>query len=275
MIGVVFLILGLLLLYFGSRMQLVLMDLVATRTNLVAPAWHRTSTRTWRWIGLKILSFLAIVFLLAIILAAPLIHFIRSMPRGGGQPPSAVIFANLALFVMITIVVVIILMAALWLLRDFVLPFLLFDDADIGTALRRAFEIIRHEPGSVIFYLFMKFVLSILAGIAAEICIALALFVAAIPLGIVGGVLWFTLRHAGPLGVAILYFSFGLLSIVLLAAAIILVFCIAGAVLIFYQSYALYFVAGRYPRLGAILEPPPPPLPDLPPMPFPPPAPVF
>lgn len=274
-IGVVFFCIGLLLLYFGSRMQLVLMDLVATRTNLVAPAWHRTSTRTWRWIGLKILSFLAIMLFVGIILAVPIIFFIRSMPKGGGQPPSAAIFANLALFIMIMVVVIVILMAALWLLRDFVLPFLLFDDATIGTALRDAIEIIRREPGSVIFYLFMKFVLSIIAGIAAELCIALALFVAAIPLGIVGGVLWFALRHAGPLGHAIMYISFGLLAIVFLAVIFVVVTCIAGAVLIFYQAYALYFVAGRYPRLGAILEPPPPfeqyPLaPNIPP-----PAPAF
>jgi hypothetical protein len=269
-VGLVFFVLGLLLLYFGSRMQLVLMDLVATRTNLVAPAWHRTAPRTWRWIGLKVLSFLAIMLLLGILLAAPIIYFIRSMPKGGGQPPSAAIFANLALFIMIMIVVVIILMVALWLLRDFVLPFLLFDDADIGTALRDATEVIRREPGSVLFYLFMKLVITIIAGIAAELLIALALFVAAIPLGIVGGVLWFSLRHAGSLAVAIMYISFGLLAVVFVAAAIILLVCIGGAVLIFYQSYALYFLAGRYPRLGALLEPPPPfeqhpPLPNIPP----------
>jgi hypothetical protein len=273
-IGVVFLCMGLLLLYFGSRMQLVLMDLVATRTNLVAPAWHRTAPRTWRWIGLKVLSFMAIMLLLAIILAAPIIHFIRSMPKGG-QPPSAAIFANLALFIMIMIVVVIILMAALWLLRDFVLPFLLFEDTDIGTALRYATEVIRREPGSVLFYLFMKLVISIIAGIAAELFIALALFVAAIPLGIVGGVFWFSLRHAGPLAVAIMYISFGLLAVVFVAAAILLLVCIGGAVLIFYQSYALYFLGGRYPRLGAILEPPPP-FAQYPPTPnIPPPAPAF
>ncbi len=157
--------------------------------------------------------------------------------------------------------------AILWLLRDFVLPFILFEDARLGPAIDNAFAIFRNEPGSVLFYLFMKFVLGIIGGIAAELAIAIALFVAAIPFGIVGGILWFALHHVGALGTAIMYISFALLCAIFIAAAIILVLCVAGAVLIFYQTYALYFLGGRYPRLGAILKPEPlyqqPPPPDL------------
>ena len=117
-------------------------------------------------------------------------------------------------------------------------------------------------------------VLTILVGIAAELLIGLSLFVAALPLGLIGGGLWLALRHAGPLGMAIMYISFALLGVVLLAACVIIVFCIAAAVMIFNQAYALYFLGGRYPRLGAILEPPPPQFEQYPPLPnFPPPLP--
>ena len=45
----------------------------------------------------------------------------------------------------------------------------------------------------------------------------------------------------------------------MLAAAVIVIICVAGASLIFFQAYALYFLGGRIPRLGDLLEPPPPP----------------
>jgi hypothetical protein len=49
---------------------------------------------------------------------------------------------------------------------------------------------------------------------------------------------------------------------------------VMGCVYIFFQAYAMYFLAGRYPLLGSLLDPPPPALiraeplpPDVPPAP--------
>src|SRR5579871_6836975 len=41
--GVALAILGLVFLYFGSRMQLVLMEMVATRSTLVGPSWRNSA----------------------------------------------------------------------------------------------------------------------------------------------------------------------------------------------------------------------------------------
>jgi hypothetical protein len=267
-IGVLAFLLGLAVLYFGSRMQLVLMDLVATRTTQVTPAWHRTASRTWRWIGLKVAFFLGFFIIIGAIAFVPLFYLFRSMPPAGTQQPGANFFASFALIFVVIFLAVIVLMAALWILRDFVLPLILFDDADLTTALRNASFIIRREPGSVVFYLFMKFVLSLVAGIAAELCIFLTVFIAAIPLGLIGGILWFALHQAGPVGNVVMYASFALLGVVGLAFLFVAVVCIAGAVLIFYQSYALYFVGGRIPNLGNLLQPPPPPPAEFAPPPF-------
>lgn len=256
--GVILFLFGLLFLYFGSRMQLVLMDLVATRTTLVAPAWHRTASRTWRWIGLKVAFLFSFFIIIGAIAFVPLFYLFRSMPSDGTQQPGGGFFATFALIFAIIILTIFLLMAALWILRDFVLPFILFDDATLATALRNTSIILRREPGSVLFYLLMKFVLSLVAGIAAELCIALSLLIAAIPLGLIGGILWFALHQAGPLGTVIMYVSFGLLGAVALAVLFVVVVCIAGAVLTFYQAYALYFVGGRIPNLGNLLQPPPP-----------------
>ena len=259
-LGILFFLIGLALLYFGSRMQLVLMDLVATHTTLVGPAWQRTASTTWRWIGIKVVSFLLIFAFIAAIAAAPIIYFIRAMPAGNGQPPSPAFFGTFALFFVMMFVIVIILMIAMWSLRDFVLPFVLFEDAPFGAAFSSAAALFRREPGGVLFYLFMKFVLSIVAGIAAELCIVISLIVVAIPTGLVGGGLWFGLHQSGALATAIMYVGFALLGVVFLSAFFALIICIAGATLIFYQAYALYFVGGRLPQLGDLLDrstPPP------------------
>jgi hypothetical protein len=268
-IGVILFLFGLVLLYFGSRMQLVLMDLVATRTTQVAPAWHRTASRTWRWIGLKVAFFLALFVVMGAILIVPIIYFVRSMPANGTQQQvGAGFFATFALFFVAIFFAIFIIMAALWILRDFVLPFILFDDATLGTALRNTSIILRREPGSVLFYLLIKFILSLVAGIAAELCIFFAVLIAAIPLGLIGGILWFALHQAGPLGTAIMYIGFALLGAIALTVFFVVAICIAGAVLTFYQTYALYFVGGRIPNLGNLLEPPPPPIMQIPQTPF-------
>jgi hypothetical protein len=265
-IGVILFLFGLVMLYFGSRMQLVLMDLVATRTTQVAPAWHRTASRTWRWIGLKLAFFLVLFAVMGMILVGPIIYFIRSLPANGTQQqPSASFFASFALFFVAFFLTIFVIMAAIWILRDFVLPFILFDDATLGAALRNASIILRREPGSVLFYLLMKFVLSMVAGIAAELCIFFAVLIAAIPLGLIGGILWFTLHQAGLFGHTIMYLSFALLGAIGLTVFFLVAICIAGAALTFYQAYALYFVGGRIPNLGNLLQPPPPPFMEIPP----------
>ena len=256
--GVAAFAIGLLMLYFGSRLQLVLIDLVATRTTLVAPAWRRTAPRTWRWIGVKVVCFLVICAIVAAIAAGPIIYFIHAMPADNAQPSGA-FFGAIALFIVTMIFAIFGLMMVVWGLRDFVLPFILFEDAPFGESLRRAAGLVRNEPGAVFFYFFMKFVLGMVAGIAAELCIVLGALVAGIPTGIVGALLYFALHNAGGVGTIIMYVGFGLLGAIFLTVFFAMALCIGGAVLIFYQAYALYFIGGRIPEIGNLLQPEPPP----------------
>jgi hypothetical protein len=244
-------------------MQLVLMDIVATRTTLVAPVWHRTASRTWRWIGFKIAAFLAIFAVAGMILVAPLIYFLRLMPRGNAQPGAHAFIGNVALIFLLVFTVFFVILLAIWSMRDFVLPFLLFEDATVGDAIRDAWTLIRREPGGFLFYLFMKFLLTLVAGIAAEFCIVICLLILGLPLGGVGAALWFMLHQAGLFGSAIMYISFALLGLIFFAAFAGAIICILCAVLIFYQAYTLYFLGGRIPVIGNLLQPPrtePPPL---------------
>lgn len=250
---------GLALFYLGSRLQLVLMDLVATRTTVVTPAWHRTGPRTWRWIGLKILFFLVILLCMGILLIYPIIVFFRSFRSGSNLQPGAAFFGTFFLFLAMVLFLIFVIVLATWLLRDFILPFVLFEDASISAAFTRAMELIRREPGPVLFYLLMKFLLSLAAGIAAEICIFLAALVGAIPLGLIAGLVWLAMHQTS--ATLIMYVVFGLLALVFIAWIVPAAICISAPVMIFYQAYALYFLGGRIPALGNLLEPPPPPMP--------------
>nr|WP_221270066.1 hypothetical protein [Edaphobacter lichenicola] len=257
-ISILFLLISLCLLYFGSRMQFVLMDLVAYRTTVVGPSWRRRGTRTWHWIGLKIGTFLLAFLVIGAVAGWPLFHLIRSMPAKTGQPPDAAFFETFLLLFAMIAGMVLVLMLCLWFLRDMVLPFLVFEDATTREGVTSAVELIRREPGSVLLYFLMKFVLTLVAGIAAELCLVAAVFIAGIPVGLIGGGLWLLLRHAGPFGTVFLYISLGLLGLTFFACLMLAFVWIVGAILVFYQAYALYFVGGRVSALGDLLEPPPP-----------------
>ena len=256
--GLIVFLVGLVVLYVGSRTQFVLMDLVATHTTLVRLPWHRHASKTWRWIGLKVATFFAIFVLLGVVLAGPLIVVFRNISRNVPQPGAAFFGSFFLIFTMI-ILAVIALVTVVWTLRDFVLPFIVFEDAMLAVAIRSAVELIRREPLSILFYFLMKLAFGFVAAIAAEFAILISMLIVAIPAGGIGAIVWLALRHAGAFGTAIMYATFGMLGIVFVAALFTAVICMGGATLVFYQAYALYFIGGRIPSVGALLEPPPPP----------------
>jgi hypothetical protein len=280
LIGIFFvaLVVGLVMFYVSSRLQLVTFHFVATRQTTIAPIWRRYSHLTWRWLGLKLLFFLAFVLVLLAALGPVFFSMFKNLPPGAA-PPKAVFFSHIALFLGVTFLVVIVIGAAYVLLRDLALPFLALEDLPITVALSRLRSLIAAEPGEVALYILLRFLLGLVAAIAAEIFIALTLVVSLIPFAVIGGVLWFVLHNAGPVGTAALIASAIVGGLVLLCWMACVIIGLVGTVFVFGQAYALYFLGGRYPLLGNVLEPapfqqftPPPPLPaqhgeDGPPLP--------
>jgi hypothetical protein len=235
------------------------MEMVATRSTLVGPYWRKAGSKTWPWIGLKLICFLIAIAVVGAIVAIPLIYLIRYMPPNTMAQPNPAFWGSFFIIFVTVFLAVCVIVLVLWTLRDFVLPFMVFEDARVGAAISRTKELMRRETGSVLFYFLMKFAFTLAASVAAELCILAALFVIAIPVGIIGGGFWLALHRVDEFGTLFMYVSLGLLGVISLAAFLIAIICIAGAVLIFYQAYALYFLGGRIPCLGDLLEPPPPP----------------
>jgi hypothetical protein len=272
LIGIFFvaLIIGLVMFYVSSRLQLVTFHFVATRQTTIAPIWRRYSSLTWRWLGLKLLFFLAFILVLIAALGPVIFSMVKRMPSGGA-PPTAAFFSHIALFLGMAFLVVIVIGAAYVLLRDLALPFLALEDLHITAALSRLRSLIAAEPGEVALYILFRFLLGLVAAIGAEILIGLTLIVSLIPFALIGGVLWLALRHAGLVGTAALVASAIIGGLVLLFWMACVTIGVVGTLFVFTQAYALYFLGGRYPLLGNILEPvpflpytPPPPLPVQP-----------
>jgi hypothetical protein len=256
----VLLIIGLVMLYVGSRLQLVLLEVVATHQTLIAPIWRRYSRLTWRWIGLKLLFFLLCALILLAALSPVIISMIRHMPSNS-QPPTAAFFSHIILFIGAIFLIVLVVGSAYLLLRDLALPFLALEDLPISETLSRLRYLVAAAPGEIGLYLLLRFLLGLVAAIGAEILIFLILLISLIPFAIIGGVLWLALHHAGTVGTAALIASAIVGGLVLLVWMACVCIGLIGTVFVFTQSFALYFLGGRYPLLGNILEPPPFPFP--------------
>jgi hypothetical protein len=251
------LVVGLVMFYVSSRLQIVTFHFVATYQTTIAPIWRRYSSLTWRWLGFKLLFFLIVVLVFLAAFFPIIFSMVKRMPTGGA-PPTAAFFSHIALFLSVAFLVVIVVGAAYILLRDLALPFLALEDLPISVALSRLRTVIAAEPGEVAIYVLLRFLLGLVAAIAAEMLIALTLVISLIPFAIIGGVLWFALHNAGPIGTAALIASAIVGGLVLLLWMACITIGIVGTMFVFNQAYALYFLGGRYPLLGNILEPPPP-----------------
>ena len=255
-LALIFFVVGALLFYFGSRMQLVLIEVVATRNTHIGPLWTKYGPRTWRWIGLKLV--LSLVMFIAIIGAAGwmVFHMVRGMPmpQRGHLPP--VFFAHFAVFFVMVFVVAMFIACLYWMLRDFVAPVIALENAPLLTALERLTNLLQDDPGEVFLYLLLRFVMVLFSVIAGEILLSIIMVLSMIPVGMIGGLLWLMLHRAGAAGMALLGIAGLIAAGVMLVWFLLLGVVIAGTISLFYQALGLYFYGGRYPLLGNLLEPP-------------------
>lgn len=256
-IGVASVIIGLILFYIGSRLQMVLVELVATRQTLVSPVWRRVGQSTWRWIGLKVLYFVVVGAIVALLALPVIFFFIRhhALPRLTSFHVAEIILFAAAAFVLVLFVAVVYM-----LIRDFTLPFIALEDLSISESLRRLRYMLSAEPGAFALFIFLRFVLLIVIAIAAEMCIAILVLISLIPFGIIGAVLWAALHNSGTPGMIALIGCAVVGGLIFLAWLAFLGISALGSVYTFSQAYALYFLGGRYPLLGDLLDrstPPP------------------
>jgi len=249
----VMVLIGLILFYIGSRMQFVLLETVAMKTSLIAPVWARYGRRTWRWIGLKVMLFI-VAFLLMLPVLLPI--FLTAIKSGSHMNKGAMLVSFLGAFSLM-FVLAIFLMAVYYLLQDFALPVIALEDASITTSLGRLKTVFGQEPGAVLLYLLLRFLLGLVFSIAIFMVWGILLLISAIPFAIVGVVLYLPLHKAGAGGMVVMVCGFIVLGLIGFAWGLGTLIALAGYKETFFEAYALYFYGGRYQLLGDILQPPP------------------
>jgi hypothetical protein len=255
LIGIAALLIGLAFFYLSSRLQFTLFDIVLRSDTTVAPIWSRYGGITWRWMGLKILFFLAALICILPLLIPVILRFIHTVGTTGGQiADPAGFFVTLFGFIASIFLIVILISACYILLRDFGLPSMAMENTSLGLTVGRIFRLIRAEPGQVALYLLMHFLMRIAGTFVGYFVIGFATLIALIPFGGAALALWAGLHNAGTNGHIAMIAGWVVLGIVLFALIVIAAIMLFGYLFTFFQAYALYFLGGRYPMLGAYLD---------------------
>jgi hypothetical protein len=261
--------------HLGSRLQFAYFDITVNHGQFVAPAWRKYRAQSLAWTGFKIATGLVITILTALPIAAFVRHLIPvflAMPKPG-QPQDprfalTILSIYAAYFGLILAFGFIFLVFSL--LSDFIVPSLALENTGIQEAFRRMAELIRAEPGQFALYTLLKVLLGMVGYMGAVLAWEIAFFLLTLIVGIIVFLIGFLLHLAGIPHVILIILGI-LAAIVWYAVALLSMMFAVGPVLTYLDAYALYFLGGRYPLLGDLLDQstPLPPAPPAYPAPYP------
>ena len=250
--------------YIGARLEFVLFDIVLLKEKFVAPSWRRHAPHTGPWIGFKLILSL----FLTVLSAPPLYYAFRSLFQQmtqfaqikPGQPPPPEFFTSIILFYAIIGIPFGFMILASSLLTNFVLPSIALENTTVTEGFRRFSALCAAEPGPMALFVAFKILLAIAGGVAMQVAVFILEIIVGIPfvlIAVLGGLL---LHSAGPAGQALMLVGGIVLGVIFFFCFFYGVMLIMGFLHVFFQAYALYFLGGRYPTLGDLLEPPPSPV---------------
>jgi hypothetical protein len=248
--------------YISSVFRFILFDSVLRRECSISEGWrkwHRAGGRFFLW---QIVFLISTYFSLAVLIGIPLAvaaaaGWMKDITDHLGRLIVGVILLGglLLLFVLAAFVVQV-------LARDFLVPIMALENLDFADGWHRLLKMIRLEKGRYAIYLLLKLVLSIAAGILFSILTIVPILFVAVP-----AVIAVLAGKASGLGLTVTTISLAIiLGTILLFALIYLVALVCVPATVFFPAYAIHFFASRYPNLDALLNPAPPPTPQLPPV---------
>ena len=244
-----------------SRIRFAFFDIVLNRGEFVAPAWRKYGPQARKFTAFKILLGIIVTAVFAVPTAGYFSHLfsVVSSIKPGQEPPPEFMLGLFAGYILAYLGFGMFFFAST-LLNDFIVPSLALEDTSLGEAFRRFGRFIRNEPGQFALYVLMKFVLGLAGYMGAIIAFEIIFLVAIAIIGLIAFAIGFLLHMAGVSTIVLT-----VLGVILAIACYLffLVYClilVMGMVLTFLESYKLYFLSGRYPMLGELLDrstPPP------------------
>jgi hypothetical protein len=249
---------GIILMYVSSVMRFILFDSIIAKECHIRAGWSRRLGPGWRYFVWKLLYLLLMIAGVFLLIGMPLaLAFAAGWLREPKThlPPLVLIgliflLAFMVFFVAAAIVFV--------LTKDFVIPQMALEDIDAIEGWRRLWPMMKAEKAAYAGYIILKVVLAIVVSIliaVAAVILGVLIVLPSIGFGILAVL---TGKSAGltwtPATIALAV----TVGCILLVCFLYLVSLIAVPAIVFFPAYSIYFFASRYPRLSAVLYPPPP-----------------
>jgi hypothetical protein len=246
---------GIIMMYVGSVMRFVLFDSIITRECHIRWSWSRRLGPGWRYFVWKLLYALLSLAGIAVVVGIPLA---LAVTHGWFKEPSqhlpvlilsgVFLFLALIAFAVITAVILV-------LTKDFVVPQMALENIDAMEGWRRLWPMMMAEKGAYAAYLGMKIVLAFVAGILIAIATIIVGLIFVVPSIGIGVLAFLTGKTAGLTWNAHTITLAIVVGCLVLGIFLYLVSLISVPAIVFFPAYSIYFFAGRYPRLSAVLYP--------------------
>ncbi len=246
---------GLILMYVSSIMRFVLFDSVLTKECHIRQSWSQRLSPGWRYFVWKLFYLLLTLAGIALLIGLPsAIAFSRGWFRDPKEHLPALILGGIflsgvfAVFFITTAVVLV-------LTKDFVVPQMALENIDVMEGWRRLWVMMQANVGAYAAYLAIKIGLAIVASILIGIATLILGLIIVIPSLGIGLLAVLTGKAASLTWNAKTIALAAAIGSVLLAVFLYLVSLISVPAIVFFPAYSMYFFAGRYPRLAAVLYP--------------------
>lgn len=247
--------LGVIMMYVSSVMRFVLFDSIVARECRIRWSWSRRLGAGWRYFVWKLGYILIAVVGIGVVVGIPVaVAFSKGWFRAPKEHLPALLLGGFLLFT-IFFVFVVITAVVLVLTKDFVIPQMALENVDAMEGWRRLWAMIKAEMGAYAAYVAIKVGLAILAAILIGIATVILGLIIAIPSIGLGILAVLTGKSAGLTWNAETITLAVVVGAMLLAVFLYLVSLISVPAIVFFPAYSLYFFAGRYPQLAAVLYP--------------------
>jgi MFS family permease len=249
---------GIIMMYVGSVMRFVLFDSIITRECHIRWSWSRRLGPGWRYFVWKLLYALLSLAGIAIVVGIPLA---LAVTQGWFKEPSQHVPALIlsAVFLFLALIAFAVITAVILVLtKDFVVPQMALENIDAMEGWRRLWPMMMAEKGAYAAYLGMKIVLAFVAGILIAITTIIVGLIFVVPSIGIAVLAFLTGKTAGLTWNAYTITLAIVVGCVVLGIFLYIISLISVPAIVFFPAYSIYFFAGRYPRLNAVLYPPSP-----------------